>query len=110
MRMTRGSEKLTNAVRGARVNVIQVALPVTLPGRLNEEVTNMELLNRLVVFAIFMENGEGIIGKAPDYIMEKWRLANADLSDECILGGLDSMNQAKYNVWKERWGWSDAAR
>jgi hypothetical protein len=37
----------------------------------------MELkLTRLVVFAILMENGEGISGKAPRYITEKWDAVN----------------------------------
>jgi len=63
----------------------------------------MELLNKLVVFSIFMENGEGIVGKAPDYIMEKWKLVNMDISDEYIVAGLDGFNQAKYNEWLQTW-------
>ena len=64
----------------------------------------MEPIERLVVFSIFMENGEGIVGKAPDYIMEKWELANASVSDEYIIAGLDLMNQAKYRQWLKTWG------
>jgi len=63
----------------------------------------MKLINRLVVFSIFMENGQGIVGKAPDYIKEKWNLVNADISDEYIIAGLDDINQAKYQKWLEIW-------
>ena len=64
----------------------------------------MELIRRLVVFSIFMENGEGITGKAPDYIMEKWKLVNMNLSDEYIIAGLDMQNQAKFRDWQMTWG------
>jgi len=60
-------------------------------------------LERLVVFTIFMENGGGIVDKAPDYIMEKWRLVNANVSDEYIIAGLDQMNQAKFRQWQKVW-------
>ena len=36
-----------------------------------------EDLNRLVCFCILMENGDGIRGKSPDYIREKFRKAMA---------------------------------
>lgn len=63
----------------------------------------MKELDKLVVFSIFMENGQGIAVKAPGYIMEKWRLVNADVSDEFILDKLDDMNQAKYRKWQQTW-------
>ena len=63
----------------------------------------MKLIDRLVVFSIFMENGNGITGKAPDYIMEKWDRVNADISDEFIVAGLDDMNQLKYREWQRLW-------
>jgi hypothetical protein len=64
----------------------------------------MTIVERLVVFAIFMENGEGIVGKAPDYIMEKWSLVSAGVSDEFVIAGLDMMNQAKFKEWLRVWG------
>jgi len=63
----------------------------------------MDLIDRLVVFSIFMENGRGIRDKAPDYIGEKWKRVNADVSDEYIVAGLDSMDQAKYREWQRLW-------
>ena len=63
----------------------------------------MNQTERLVVFSIFMENGEGIRGKAPHYIMEKWRVAQLKLSDEYIIANLDIQNQAKFREWQRRW-------
>lgn len=64
----------------------------------------MDKIERLVVFSIFMENGRGIVGKAPDYIQEKWEVANMDTSDEFILAHLDQINQAKFREWQRIWG------
>ncbi len=63
----------------------------------------MTAIERLVVFSIFMENGRGIVGKAPEYIMEKWGLAQAHVNDEYIIAGLDQANQAKYREWQRVW-------
>jgi len=63
----------------------------------------MQELNRLVVFSIFMENNQGIVGKSPNYIMEKWHLVNADISDNYIIAGLDDINQSKYSDWQKLW-------
>ena len=63
----------------------------------------LDKIERLVVFAIFMENGEGITSKAPRYISEKWRLSQANASDESIIAGLDDYNQAKFREWQRRW-------
>lgn len=58
----------------------------------------------LVAFAILMENGEGIVGKAPDYILEKYETAILSSEDYFLQGTLDAMNKAKYNRWLARWG------
>ena len=64
----------------------------------------MEEIRKMVVFAILMENNNGIVGKAPSYIDEKlgmcqklekpWRL-------------LDSSNLLKYREWQKQWGFED---
>ena len=54
-------------------------------------------LEELVTFCILMENHEGIVGKAPYYIMEKWRMKSARK------GILDSNNQYKYDEYMSRW-------
>jgi len=54
-------------------------------------------LKELVTFCILMENHEGIIGKAPSYIFEKWQ------SKSSGKGLLDSRNQSKYDEYMNRW-------
>ena len=57
-------------------------------------------LERLIIFSILMEQHEGILGKAPDYIREKW-LAVTRLSKPVML--LDPLNKVKFNGWINRW-------
>ena len=57
----------------------------------------MRNILELVEFCILMQNGEGILGKAPSYIDEKYDAADGT-------GGLlDSKNQAIFNQWKKLW-------
>ena len=63
----------------------------------------LEMYLRLAAFAILMENGQGLVDKAPDYIIEKYQsvmLVDEEWQLEALL---DSMNQAKYLKWKETW-------
>ena len=60
----------------------------------------MMTLRQAVVFAILMENNEGILGKAPIYVKEK--LISCALSDEPE-GLLDSHNLARFREWTIRW-------
>lgn len=50
-----------------------------------------------------MENGNGIKGKAPSYIQEKFDIARKFLKVEDIIGYLDSKNLKKYNEYVKRW-------
>jgi predicted transposase YdaD len=59
-------------------------------------------LESLVMFCILMENNEGILGKSPDYILEKFNRASQSEGEE-MLGALDAKNQAKYQDWKQLW-------
>jgi hypothetical protein len=59
-------------------------------------------VRKLVVFAILMENNDGILGKHPFYVLEKWEAINK-ASIESLLGLLDYENQLKYNEWKRKW-------
>lgn len=61
-------------------------------------------LKRIVGFCILMENNQGIVGKAPDYIDEKMTSMHNCQSEYSIRGLLDLANQAKYDQWVERWG------
>ena len=60
-------------------------------------------LKQVVGFCILMENGQGIVYKAPDYIEEKMRSMQRCRSDDEIKGYLDDMNQAKYDLWIKYW-------
>ena len=57
-------------------------------------------LKQAVVFAILMENGEGVVSKSPNYIIEK--LASLEYNDEPE-GLLDLGNLAKYREWENMW-------
>jgi len=63
------------------------------------EETTKSKLYQAVVFAILMENGNGILEKAPSYIMEKLDSC-FDPHPEALL---DVNNLAKFNQWKIRW-------
>jgi hypothetical protein len=60
-------------------------------------------LKKLVMFCILMEGHEGIKGKAPSYIMEKFDLASDRCPPEEMFGHLDKNNQAKYKAWLKTW-------
>lgn len=53
-------------------------------------------LLKAVCFAILMENNEGLIGKAPKYVKEKFASACPEV--------LDIGNQRKLIKWAEAWG------
>jgi len=57
-------------------------------------------LKQAVVFAILMENNEGIKVKAPSYILEKLEMCEKMEHPERLL---DSGNFAKFNRWLEKW-------
>jgi hypothetical protein len=47
-----------------------------------------------------MENNDGIIGKAPSYVLEKWKSVKDMIAPEDLL---DCNNMAKLNQWKKMW-------
>lgn len=59
----------------------------------------MPTLRQLVTFAICMENGEGIIGKHPSYLFEKF---NWCIGRNCPEAKFDLSNQAKFKIYTER--------
>jgi len=58
------------------------------------------ILKSLIVFCILMENNDGILGKSPDYIEEKYRIINWGPGSESLL---DSNNLAKFSKYVETW-------
>lgn len=60
-------------------------------------------IESLVTFAILMENNEGILGKAPSYIKEKFDACMATNNPEYLVSLLDYPNSCKLQQWRERW-------
>jgi len=61
-------------------------------------------LKQIVAFCVLMENNDGIVGKAPLYIREKFNSCKHRYSEDELLALLDSRNQAKYREYMKTWG------
>lgn len=59
---------------------------------------DIELI-QAVAFAMLMENGDGIMGKSPDYVEEKLRA----MEDSRAANHLDGSNTRKLWEWVGRW-------
>lgn len=59
-------------------------------------------VKRAAVFAILMQNGEGVLYKSPEYMVEKFEKAMT-LDIEFIAQLLDSQNSAILESWLKRW-------
>lgn len=57
-------------------------------------------IKRMVAFAILMENDNGILGKSPGYIEEKFWACMECADPERLL---DQNNKEKYRRWMRRW-------
>jgi len=57
-------------------------------------------LKQAVVFAILMENNDGIRSKHPNYVLEKLEACEQMDHPECLL---DDVNLAKLKTWKTLW-------
>lgn len=57
-------------------------------------------IRRAVVFAILMNNHEGILGKAPSYVEEKWRAVHEHSEPEALL---DHVNMDLFIDWEIKW-------
>lgn len=64
-------------------------------------------LRQLVVFAILMEQHEGILGKHRSYIFEKFEFCKGFNIPERIL---DDENREKFDAYAKKWGlkWNSA--
>lgn len=57
----------------------------------------------IVAFCVLMENGEGVMDKSPEYIMEKFnRYCLSEDPDEWHWG-LDASNWEKLEKWSSKW-------
>ncbi|MBT9132833.1 MAG: hypothetical protein DDT33_01363 [Firmicutes bacterium] len=59
-------------------------------------------VKQLVTFCILMENHEGVTGKAPSYIIEKYEKC-LRCTDQELESLLDTKNRRKYIMWKNLW-------
>lgn len=59
-------------------------------------------IENIVAFCILMENNDGILGKAPSYIIEKY-CGLIEGNTEYPENFLDFKNKAKFDKWKEKW-------
>lgn len=57
-------------------------------------------LKQLVAFAILMENNDGILGKSPSYILEKYGASKIMSNPQELL---DFENKAKFNKYMKTW-------
>ena len=62
--------------------------------------TETQQIERLAIFSILMENNDGIVGKSPDYILEKFDSAISVLNPA---GLLDEKNEEKLKEWRRIW-------
>lgn len=60
-------------------------------------------LLQIVAFCVIMENNQGIVGKSPDYISEKWDYCMGETNPLYLKAILDSQNQAKFDKWRSTW-------
>lgn len=60
-------------------------------------------LEQLVCFCVLMENGQGIVGKAPSYLFEKFKAVQHRDSRDSLLGLLDLHNANKFREYIKTW-------
>jgi len=60
-------------------------------------------LEQLVAFCVLMEKGQGIISKAPSYLMEKWKSCQLRESRNDLLGLMDLENANKFREYVKMW-------
>ena len=64
---------------------------------------NEVITEQLVTFAILMENNEGIMGKAPSYIREKFHSCMSFNNPTSLEGLLDRKSLYKLQQWRQLW-------
>jgi len=68
------------------------------------EIIKKNTIKNIVAFCILMQNNNGIIGKSPDYIMEKYMRYAANISGvDKTEWGLDASNKALLEIWIYKW-------
>ena len=60
-----------------------------------------ETLKRLIIFALFMQDGSGILEKSPDYVIQKYSLATVGNKPEAYLSDSNKMKLQEYFL---QWG------
>ena len=57
-------------------------------------------IDQLVTFVVLMQNGEGVLGKAPLYLLEKYDEVQKRNNPSAML---DAQNKNVYDKWMEMW-------
>ena len=57
-------------------------------------------IGQLLVFAVIMQSGKGILGVAPSYLMDKYLEVGQYDNPEFLL---DSTNKTIYDEWLDKW-------
>ena len=57
-------------------------------------------IGQLLVFAVLMQSGKGILGVAPSYLMDKYLEVRQYDNPEFLL---DSTNKTIYDEWLDKW-------
>jgi len=60
-------------------------------------------LKQLVTFAILMEEGGGIVKKAPDCVLGKYDAVMSCKSDYELVSLLNAGHNKKYKKWLDKW-------
>ncbi len=59
-------------------------------------------VEQLVTFAILMEEHEGVVSKAPDYVLKKYDAVMSCQSDHQLVSLPDSGPNKKYRKWLDK--------
>lgn len=65
---------------------------------------NKDEFKNLIAFCILMQNGEGIITKSPDYVLEKYERYLETSEKEAWKWGLHPVSQRLLNEYIGKWG------
>ncbi len=58
---------------------------------------------RLAAFATMMQHGDGLMAKAPDYMLKKWGQISRCATAEQMMGLMDDENLERFAHWAYAW-------
>jgi len=60
-------------------------------------------IKNIIAFCILMENNDGILGKSPDYVLEKFKRYIEGNEEDGYEWGLDMNNKLKLTEYINKW-------